>query len=232
MAFQRAAGGRYVGQSSSSMNHETQAAYPTIAYVKMAPRELYEMSNEMLALAARTPDAHDVHQERLVREIMAVDDVEYPQACERMKDMYKLNEDMSRWLLMPLHAGLVSCAFAGVVVVPLVFDHSIAISFAEFLGAEQPGQLPADASWATVGEYSWPWMEPLIGTLSFSILCAQLFRGALVNLAYSPYIEFCQSYRANNLSDAYPQYTRSIVKQFGRSQPFRGTKFNPLNRSW
>ena len=28
--------------------------YPTIAYVKTAPRELYEMSNEMLALAART----------------------------------------------------------------------------------------------------------------------------------------------------------------------------------
>jgi len=163
---------------------------------------------------------------------MAVDDVEYPEACERMKSMYKFNEDMSKLLLLPLHVGMFSCAFAGVVSVPLVFDETLAMAFADFLGAEQTSQLPRDASWATVGEHTWPWMEPIIGTLSFSILCAQLFRGALVSLAYTPYVDFVQSHRANTLADFYPRYARSIVKQFGRSQPFRGSKFNPTNRSW
>jgi len=75
-------------------------------------------------------------------------------------------------------------------------------------------------------------MEPILGTASFSILCLQLLRGAMVNLAYQPYIDFVHSKRANDLADAYPQYTRSIVKDFGRSQPFRGDKFNPLKRRW
>ena len=163
---------------------------------------------------------------------MAVDDLEYPKACEKMKEIYKLNEDMSRILLVPLHVGLFGCAFAGVIVVPLVFDHTLAFRFADVIGAEQMGSLPEEATMATVGEYTWPWMEPIIGTLSFSILCAQLFRGAAVNLAYSPYIEFCQSHRANTLAALYPNYARSIVKQFGRSQPLRGSKFNPLDKTW
>ena len=41
-----------------------------------------------------------------------------------------------------------------------------------------------------------------------------------------------RSQDANKRADAYPMYTRSIVKDFGRSQPLRGPKFNPLNKQW
>jgi len=94
-------------------------------------RELYEFSNEALALAARSADAHDVHQERLIREIMATDDVEYKDACDRMREMFDFNMQRSRLLLLPLHTGLVLAAVAAVGCVPLVFDHELAIAFAE-----------------------------------------------------------------------------------------------------
>mmetsp|Transcript_17220 Transcript_17220/g.22392 ORF Transcript_17220/g.22392 Transcript_17220/m.22392 type:complete len:269 (-) Transcript_17220:328-1134(-) len=206
--------------------------YPTIDSVKEMPRELFEFSNEALALAARSPDAHDAHQERLVREIMAVDNIDYGKACIKMKEIFRVNAESSKYLLLPMYAGLWSCGIAAVTCVPLVFDHTIAEAFANFVGAEREHELSANASIATVGEWSWDWMEPLIGTASFVILCLQLGRSAALSLALRPYYELVCSFRANSLADKYPQYTRSIVKDFGRSQPFGGTKFNPEKTHW
>ena len=59
-----------------------------------------------------------------------------------------------------------------------------------------------------------------------------LSRRPLSPLRSQPYQDYVQSRRANKLADAYPMYTRSIVKDFGRSQPLRGPKFNPLNKQW
>ena len=70
------------------------------------PRFIYEYSNEMLFFAARDPLAHDVHQERLIREIMCVDDVDYDTAAETMRAIFRTNIDQSRFLMMPFHLGL------------------------------------------------------------------------------------------------------------------------------
>ena len=79
---------------------------PTIEQVRAMPRFIYEYSNEMLFFAARDPLAHDVHQERLIREIMCVDDVDYDTAAETMRAIFRTNIDQSRFLMMPFHLGL------------------------------------------------------------------------------------------------------------------------------
>ena len=42
----------------------------SLSLAQLQPRELYELSNEALALGARDNEAHDLHQERLIRDIM------------------------------------------------------------------------------------------------------------------------------------------------------------------
>ena len=42
----------------------------SLSLSQLQPRELYELSNEALALGARDNEAHDLHQERLIRDIM------------------------------------------------------------------------------------------------------------------------------------------------------------------
>ena len=191
------------------------------------PRFIYEYSNEMLFFAARDPDAHDVHQERLIREIMVVDDVDYERAAEAMREIFRVNLVQSRYLMAPFHAGLGLCAVSAVGCVPLVFDHTAATLFADFVGSTPEAPLARGASNADVGTWTWAWMEPMIGTASFSILCLQLLRSAMMNLAYRPLYTSVLSWRANALADAFPQYDRPIVKDFGRSQPMRDLELGP-----
>lgn len=219
---------RMVQLSVRHLATRLKAPYPTPDTARSMPRELYEFSNEALALAARWPDAHDVHQERLVREIMTVDGVPYEAAFEKMKEMFHFNSNTSNILIIPLHTGLAIAIIGSLGCIPLVFDYHAATACAEFLQVDPEHSIPAGASMASVGQYTWSYMEPLLGTASFSILCLQLLRGAMVNMAYQPYIDFVHSYRANTLADAYPEYNRTIVQDFGRSQPFRGAQFNPV----
>ena len=94
-------------------------------------------------------------------------------------------------------------------------------------GASPEAPIPPGAVAADIGTWTWAWMEPMIGTASFSILCLQLVRSAMVNLAYRPIYAQVLSWRANALADAFPQYDRPIVKDFGRSQPLRSIELGP-----
>ena len=132
---------------------------------------------------------------------------------------------------LPLEGGLLLAATGAIVAWPLVFDLAPAKAFADITHASYD-ELPDPVVWVNTGTWTWAWMEPLIGTASFSILCLQLFRGQMKKLALKPYTHYVQSRRANRLADRYPQYTRSIVKDFGRSQPLRGLKYNPVGKTW
>jgi hypothetical protein len=199
---------------------------PTIAQVKSMPRFTYEYSNEMLFFAARDPNSHDIHQERLIREIMVVDDVDYDEAAERMRVLYRHNFLASRYMLMPLHFGLGLCGVSAVGCFPLVFHYPTAAAFADLVAAVPEAPIE-DVACANVGTWTWAWMEPMIGTASFSILCLQLLRQSLIANFYKPLRDVILSNRANNLADAFPTYDRPIVKDFGRSQPMRYIELGP-----
>ena len=184
---------------------------------------MFELSNEMLALMARdvSTAAHDVHQERLTRDIMAVDNVEYEEARRKMAEMFMENRAQSWWNRLPNDAGLFVSGAAAVVVVPLVFHFDIGHTFAEWVDAEWD-ELPDHHSFAAVGTWTWAWMEPIIGTASFSILCLQLFRERMLALGVKPFSDFMLSRRAQHLVDRYPDYSPAIVRAFSRTQPMRG----------
>ena len=111
------------------------------------------------------------------------DNIEYDAARERMKEVFRTNYHASAMYELPPFVGLVVSGVAAVVCVPLVFDLETASWFAEQACVdpdEGPGAAP---SVATVGSWTWAWMEPMIGTASFSILCLQLFREQMITLA-------------------------------------------------
>lgn len=205
---------------------------PTIDEVRASPRFVYEYSNEMLFYAARDTDAHDIHQERLIREIMIVDEIEYDEAAEVMRHMFRYNNELSKYLMIPFHAGLAFCAVSAVGCVPLVFNYTAATNFADLIAASPEEPISPDTAFSDIGTWTWAWMEPIIGTASFSILCLQLLRSAMINLAYRPVRDSVMSYRANALADAFPQFDRPIVKDFGRSQPMRYIELGPGFRSY
>jgi len=210
--------------------------HPTIAYAKQQPREVYELSNEALAIASRDVKAHDLHQERLIRDIMAVDGVEYVAASEKMKEIFAANRKGMFLRCLPVEAGCFLFAGLALGAFPLVFHFETSQMFADFVQTSYD-QVPEAGRWrdhglANTGTWSWAWMEPIIGTCSFSILCLQLLRGQMKKLALNPYTNYLRSRRANRLASWYPQYTRTIVKDFGRSQPLRGKKWNPLGKKW
>lgn len=187
------------------------------------PAELYELSNELLALMSRdvTPAAHDVHQERLTRDIMAVDNIEYDEARQKMAEMFYENRTQSWWNRLPNDAGLFISGAAAVIVVPIVFHADVGLAFADRVAASYD-ELPTTSSYADVGTWGWAWCEPMIGTASFSILCLQLLRERMLALGVKPFSDFVLSRRAQILAEKYPQYSPAIVKAFSRSQPMRG----------
>ena len=119
----------------------------------------------------------------LPRAYQGRDNIEYDAARERMKEVFRTNYQASAMYELPPFVGLVVSGVAAVVCVPLVFDLETASWFAEQACVdpdEGPGAAP---SVATVGSWTWAWMEPMIGTASFSILCLQLFREQMITLA-------------------------------------------------
>jgi hypothetical protein len=96
---------------------------PTVAYAREQPTELWQLSNDTLYLAARAdPLAHNVHQERLIRNIMAVDALEYDQAQEKMREIFQHNRlSMTSPRLIPYDAGLVISLVSAGAAFPLVF---------------------------------------------------------------------------------------------------------------
>ena len=183
-----------------------------------------------MAIAARDPESHDLHQERLIRDIMAIDNVQYEDAAEKMKEVFAANR-RGLTMVLPLEAGCVLFAGLSMVCFPLVFHFETSQAFADFVMASYD-EIPETGRWrehglANTGSWSWTWMEPIICVFS----CWQQ-RNQMKKLALRPYTNLIRSRRANRLAGLYPQYTRSIVKDFGRSQPLRGRKYNPLGKKW
>ena len=116
---------------------------------------------------------------------MAVDEVPYSQAQQKMIEIFVANREGVSIYHNPLEAGLVVCGSAAVLAWPLVFSLEPAKVFADSLLASYD-ELPEPAVMLNTGTWTWAWMEPLIGTASFSILCLQLVRSQMKKLALKP----------------------------------------------
>ena len=63
-------------------------------------------------------------------------------------------------------------------------------------------------TWLEVGSWTWNWMEPPLGQISFFLLAMQFARNQMQNIGAKPYTEWLRSRRARKLIEKYPQYHR------------------------
>ena len=180
------------------------------------PREHREMSNDVLLIRSAQGD-HDAAREVLVREIMSVDDVTWQEAQPKLEELEKVNKEMITIGTVPFKAGLSVSIVAGFASIPLCFDLNTTKWFNEnFVTADVADDKDLE-TWLEVGSWSWQWMEPPLGQLSFLLLCLAFARNQLVNLGWKPYSSWLRNTRASRLQRRYPQYNKNILQTFSET---------------
>merc|ERR1719291_346241 len=81
-------------------------------------------------------------------------------------------------------------------------------------------------TWLEVGSWSWNWMEPVLGHLSFFLLCLAFARAQFKTLGIKPYSKAILESRAETLAKEFPQYDPEIIKLYSMSQPFEWSLVN------
>merc|ERR1740124_559039 len=174
---------------------------PTLEYVTaQMPRSHSSMQHELIIKLAAEKDPKAI-VEQLVRNIMAVDRIHYDEAKIVFEQIQKKNHEIQRVSTIPYKIGLASVVVIGTVSIPLVFTESAVMWFNQnFVTMEIPQRSDLD-TWLEVGSWSWNWMEPVIGELSFLILCMQLGRSQMANMGMKPYSSMAKHLRAEVDSD-------------------------------
>ena len=165
------------------------------------------MSHDVLLMMAVAGD-HGAASERMVREVVAVDGLCWSGADARVEDMAGLAVRGEGALQ---NVGVVGSMLVGLGAIPLVFSKDIALVFNEVY-VTQDVPAPRDLeTWLEVGAWTWNWMEPPLGTISFVLLCYQWARehaGAWSRRS------FRQRRRHERLSREYPQYHPLVLRHF------------------
>lgn len=67
------------------------------------------------------------------------------------------------------------------------------------------------------GSWTWNWMEPPLGQISFALLCLQFGRAQMQNMGIRPYTDMVLQRRAESLSAKFPQYDSKIIQAYSIS---------------
>lgn len=62
-------------------------------------------------------------------------------------------------------------------------------------------------------------MEPVLGQVSFFLLCLQYSRAQIEKLGMRPYTERMKSFRAKRLAAAFPQYDAGVLMGYSKTVP-------------
>ena len=193
---------------------------PTQNYASEMSASYSSLPNEIILhmCIAMDPGAH---AEALRRNIMKVDVVSYDEAEMTLNDIKKEIERSTAIHEIPYKVGLGSSLVAGFVSIPLVFHHGSALWCHDlFITAEIPDAVDRE-TFLEIGSWSWAWMEPVLGQISFLLLTLQFARSQLLNLGIRPYGGFVKRKRAQMLIKMYPQYCPSLLTYFAESHNSR-----------
>ena len=154
-------------------------------------------------------------EERLIREVMATDEVEWDQAKIKFDEISRKAGSGMGVLRAPYISGCTVVAGAGLLSFPLCFDLSTAMAFNDACvtaNMEDPENLETILE---VGSWTWGWMEPPLGQLSFFLLCLQFSRAQMAKIGMKPVTQNMINWRATRLANAFPEYHAETVKQYG-----------------
>lgn len=203
---------------------------PSIEYAEKQPTHVCEMGHQSLAELAMSGN-HCAQRERLLREIMAVKGISWGAAHDVLNNFDEYNERFYWAESLPYRIGI-SLAFIGATTGSLlVFWKPLAKLYADNVAGEDLPEGVADISEMTtnqVGTWTWSWMEPMIGTASFILLCCQFSRAQAAKMNMKTYGEHVLQWRANRLARRFPEYDRSMVRAWAKHMPRVGLNFFPI----
>jgi len=188
---------------------------------KALPRKFRELSNDALSIIS-VSGVYGARKERLLREIMRVDSVTWDEAYQKLMEINKENDRYAWVVTFPFRISAFLGLSAAVSAIPLVFHKPTAVWFNDnFVHEDLPegGIESLDTIWK-VGNWTWGWMEPYLGTASFVLLGFQMTRIHMQKINYKPYTETVLVWRANRLSKKFPQYEKQIVSDFAVVDPW------------
>lgn len=193
---------------------ETGRNYPTLQQAQKAPKYFHEFDNELLLRFCGPNGESAANEERLIREIMCADEVDWHTAVKKMDEIDAADKTWTQVLLLPQRGGLVIGGLSAMISVPFVFHFQSVAWFNEaFVTADVPEEKDLETFWE-VGSWAWNWAEPFMGTLSFVLLCLQFCRAQMSNLGMHRYTTHVYNFRANQVVSAFPQYNSQIVRDY------------------
>ena len=164
-------------------------------------------------------------REALIRNVMAVDSIEYNEAEKVVAQISKENRKGMRSENLPYQVGMGVSVVASIVSFPMIFDLTTATMFNDaFVTTDAPDQKDLE-TYLEVGSWTWGWMEPIIGQISFVLLSLQFARNQALNLGIKPYGDWVRNRRANYLVHKYPQYDEVFVRWYSEGQTLYGSKY-------
>jgi len=196
-------------------SHQFRDGKPTLEYAKKLPKTFASMTNEQI-LHFSELGIPEACRECIVRDVMVVDQVEYDEAMKVFKEIAKTNRKGMNASAFPFYFGLGISVTGAYASIPLVFNLECVEWFNHnFVTTELPPEEDLE-TWLEVGSASWGWMEPVLGQVSFFLLCMQFARSQLQNLGIRPYFHWQQERRAAYLVGSYPQYDAEFLVNYSK----------------
>mmetsp|Transcript_33242 Transcript_33242/g.55734 ORF Transcript_33242/g.55734 Transcript_33242/m.55734 type:complete len:263 (-) Transcript_33242:110-898(-) len=190
----------------------------TTEYAKTMPKTLREYPNDVLImLTVQGEQQHDACRERMIRDIMTSDGVSWEAAQPRLQEMALANKKGRLLLTLPYSIAISAALTAAFSSFFLVFDLDTALIFNEKYVTTDVADPEDLETCLEVGAWTWNWMEPPLGQISFFLLCLQYSRNQLQNLGVKPYTAWLLKKRAARLVKLYPQYSDQIVVHFSET---------------
>lgn len=196
----------------------------------LQPTHVSEMGHLTLAHLALQRN-HSAHRERLLREIMSTDKVSWDEAHKVLFEMDRVKERYYWAYTMPYRIGITASFFFGIGSFLFVFYHPVAHWYGTKIAGED---LPDgkediyDMTMNQVGTWTWGWMEPMIGTATFVLLCAQFMKANIIKLNMKSWMELVETKKSDLLADKFPRYDRSIVRTWAKPLPKANPNFFPI----
>ena len=180
---------------------------------------------------------------------MAVDDIEWEAAKAKFDEIdaanssgmiastlpYKVGEASSRSLahhhsninnmpvvsIAPPQVGIVGVSIAAFATFPLCFDLNTSLVFNDQYVTTEVAQAKDLETWLEVGSWTWNWMEPPLGQLSFFLLCLQFSRAQMEKIGSKPFTHSLIAWRAQKLSSRFGEYRKDILEDYSISKGLR-----------
>lgn len=196
---------------------------PNMDIARSMPLTFSELDNGTLITLGRMGD-HEAHIEILKRHIMVVDNVSYEEANQTFLEIAKKNEEGKYLLTVPYRIGIYTALAAGFASFPLVFHLSTAEWFNQYYVTTDLPSAEDLETWLEVGAWTWNWMEPPLGQISFFLLCLQYSRSQFLNMGIRPYTETIKRWRGQHLSENFPRYDPHVISNYSESSKLVGEK--------